>query len=90
MRAKIVKIGENNSVIPQKKRIMTSEQEQAIKKQTDAIAAILYADCNPESLKTLEEIEITVRDKILTHVTPQIGIFLSTQLAEQKREEQRY
>jgi hypothetical protein len=37
---------------------MTPEQQQAIKKHADAIAAILYADCNPESLKTLEEIEI--------------------------------
>jgi hypothetical protein len=69
---------------------MTPEQQQAIKKHADAIAAILYADCNPESLKTLEDIEITVKDRVLSHVTPQIGIFLSTQLAELKQEEQRY
>ena len=54
---------------------MTPEQQQAIKKHTDAIAAILYADCNPESLKTLEDIEITVKEQILSHVSPQIGFF---------------
>lgn len=68
---------------------MTPEQQQAIQTHVEAISAILYADCDPESLKTLEDIEITVKDKVLTHVTPQIGIFLSTQLAGQKQEEQR-
>jgi hypothetical protein len=68
---------------------MTPEQQQAIKTHVEAISAILYADCDPESLKTLEDIEIAVKDKVLTHVTPQIGFFLSTQLAGQKQEEQR-
>jgi hypothetical protein len=52
---------------------MTPEQEQAIKKHADAIAAILYADCEPGSLKTLEDIEIAVKDRLLSHVTPKIG-----------------
>ena len=65
---------------------MTPEQEQAIQTYVEAISAILYADCDPESLKTLEDIEITVKDKVLTHVTPQIRIFLSTQRAGQKQE----
>ena len=68
---------------------MTPEQQQAIKTHVEAISAILYADCDPESLKTLEDIEITVKDRVLAHVTPQIGIFLSTQLAGQRQEEQR-
>jgi hypothetical protein len=66
---------------------MTPEQKQLIKSHADAIAEILYADCNPESLKTLEDIEITVKDRVLSHVTPQIGIFLSEQLVELKQEE---
>ena len=66
---------------------MTPEQKQLIKSHADAIAEILYADCNPESLKTLEDIEITVKDRVLSHVTPQIGIFLSKQLVELKQEE---
>lgn len=68
---------------------MTPEQQQAIQTHVEAISAILYADCNPESLKTLEDIEIAVKNQVLTHVTPQIGIFLSTQRAGQKQEGQR-
>jgi hypothetical protein len=69
---------------------MTPEQQQAIKQHADAIAAILYAECNPESVKTLEDIEIAVKEQILNNVSPHIGFFLSTQLAEQKPEEQKH
>jgi hypothetical protein len=69
---------------------MTPEQKQEIQTYADAIAAILCADCDNESLKTLEDIEIAVKERVLNHVTPQIGIFLSTQLAEQKLEEQKH
>jgi hypothetical protein len=65
---------------------MTPEQQQAIQTHVEAISAILYADCEPESLKTLEDIELAVKERVLTHVTPQMGIFLSTQLAGQKQE----
>lgn len=65
---------------------MTPEQQQAIQTHVEAISAILYADCEPESLKTLEDLELAVKERVLTHVTPQIGIFLSTQLAGQKQE----
>ena len=65
---------------------MTPEQQQAIQTHVEAISAILYADCEPESLKTLEDIELAVKERVLTHVTPQIGIFLSTQRAGQKQE----
>jgi hypothetical protein len=68
---------------------MTPEQQQAIKKHADAIAEILYADCKPGSLKTLEDIEIAVKEQVLNHVTPEIGFFSSTQLAELHQEEQR-
>jgi hypothetical protein len=79
---RIEKIGENNSVFSLES-IMTPEQKQLIKSHADAtcsrqrfaIAEILYDDCNPESLKTLEDIEITVKDLVLSHVTPQIGFF---------------
>ena len=65
---------------------MTPEQQQAIQTHVEAISAILYADCEPESLKTLEDIELAVKERVLTPVTPQLGIFLSTQLAGQKQE----
>lgn len=51
---------------------MTPEQQQAIQTHVEAISAILYADCEPESLKTLEDIELAVKERVLTHVTPQI------------------
>ena len=69
---------------------MTPEQSQAIKTHAEAIAVILYANCNSESLKTLEDIEIAVKDQVLSHVTPHIGIFLSAQQAERKQEEQKH
>ena len=56
---------------------MTPEQKQLIKSHAYAIAEILYADCNPESLKTLEDIEITVKDRVVSYVTPHIEFFLS-------------
>jgi hypothetical protein len=65
---------------------MTPEQQQAIQTHVAAISAILYADCEPGELKTLEDIELTVKAQMLTHITPQIGIFLSDQLVEQKQE----
>jgi hypothetical protein len=33
----------------------------------------------PEELNTLEAIEQTVRQKVLQHVSPEIGVFLSKQ-----------
>ncbi|MEG4977070.1 hypothetical protein [Microcoleus sp. K4-B3] len=36
---------------------MTPEQQQAIQTHVEAISAILYADCEPGSLKTLEDID---------------------------------
>jgi hypothetical protein len=66
---------------------MTPEQQKSIRAHVDAISAILYADSNPESLKTLEDIEIAIRDKVATHVTPHMGVFLSAQSAEFKRAE---
>ena len=65
---------------------MTPEQQEAIQTHVEAISAILYADCEPGALKTLEDIELAVKERVLTHVTPQIGFFLSTQLAGQKQE----
>jgi hypothetical protein len=56
---------------------MTPAQKVAIQQHADAIAAILYADTDPATLNSLENIECTVREKILEHVSPQIGIFLS-------------
>ena len=57
---------------------MTPENAQALKEHAAAIAAILYQETSPEQLTTLESIEKTVRDQMLEHITPNVGIFLST------------
>jgi hypothetical protein len=38
---------------------------------------ILYNNSDTDSLETLADIEITVRNQILEHVSPQIALFLS-------------
>ena len=45
------------------------------------IAKLLYADAEAKDLpmSNLTEIEMTVRSQLLQHVSPDIGIFLSTQ-----------
>ncbi len=69
---------------------MTPENAVALKAHLQAIAAILYEETPPETLNTLEEIEQTVRQKVLKrvklvgrklpphrlYVSPEIGVFL--------------
>ena len=64
---------------------MTSEQEQALKAHLEAIAQILYDNSDPEAMQTLEGIELTVRQQIQAHVSPQLGFFLSEHLQERKQ-----
>ena len=54
---------------------MTPEQEQALKVHLKAIAQILYDESDPEAMRTLEGIEVTVRQQIQTHVSPELGFF---------------
>ena len=56
---------------------MTPEKAKELKAYLQAIAAILYEETPQEKLNTLEEIEQTVRQKVLKHVSPEIGVFLS-------------
>lgn len=63
---------------------MTPEEQQAIKTHADAIAAILYRNTDEAKLQSLEGIEQSVRQHILEHVSPQVGIFLSKQKAKQQ------
>ncbi len=56
---------------------MTPEKEKALSEHISAIAKILYEDTPPSELTSLESIETVVREKLLTHVSPQVGFFLS-------------
>lgn len=66
---------------------MNPEQEQALKAHLQAIAKILYNDSDPEAMRTLEGIEMTVRQKIQKHVSPELGVFLLKQLQQQQQGE---
>ena len=62
---------------------MKPEQEQALKADLQAIAQILYDDSDPNTMQTLEGIEMTLRQKIQAHVSPELGNFLLERFQEQ-------
>ena len=64
---------------------MTPEETKAIRAHVKAIAAILYQNTDLERIQSLEGIEQTVRQQMLEHVSPQMGIFLFEQAQTQAR-----
>lgn len=62
---------------------MTPEEKKELTKHINAIGKILYKQTKPEQVETLAEIEKTVREQMLEHISPQIGIFLSNREQEQ-------
>ncbi len=64
---------------------MTRDQEQALKAHLQAIAKILYQDSDPAAMQTLEAIEMTLKQQIQTHVSPELGNFFSKRLQEHKQ-----
>ncbi len=66
---------------------MTPEELQKIEYHANQIAQILYSDTDPKVIQTLGDIETTVRQQILQHVSPPIGVFLSKMPPKSKREE---
>lgn len=63
---------------------MTPDKEEALIAHLKAIAQILDDESDPEAMKTLEGIELTVRQQIQTHVSPELGLFLSKVSQERK------
>ena len=63
---------------------MTPEQKAQLQPHLDAIAKILYEDSDPASMQTLEDIELRVREQLQAHVSPELGRFLSAQLAARR------
>lgn len=66
---------------------MEASQHEKLKEYTQEIARILYADADPEKIKTLEGIEETIREQLLEYINPEIGNFLSRKVAKLKQEE---
>lgn len=59
---------------------MTPDQKDQLQAHVTEIAKLLYADASAQGMEmdTLADIEATVRSQMLTHVSPEIGNFLST------------
>jgi hypothetical protein len=62
---------------------MDADKKAQIQAHARAIAALLYEETDPEQVKTLAGIEQAVRGHVLEHVSPEIGNFLSQQVAAQ-------
>jgi hypothetical protein len=63
---------------------MNHQQQQQLKAHVSEIAKLLHADAQAQdmAINTLAEIEQTVRDQIQTHISSQVGNFLSTHALE--------
>ena len=69
---------------------MTPSEKQELEACLKRVGEILYNNSDTESLENLEDIETTVREKVLEHVSPQIAFFLSEkrrELVEEKQEQ---
>jgi hypothetical protein len=65
---------------------MDADKKAQIQAHAQAIAALLYAETDPDQVKTLEGIEQAVRSHVLEYVSPEIGNFLSAQVAAQQQD----
>ncbi len=65
---------------------MTPSEQLELEACLKRVGEILYNNSDPENLKNLEEIESTVRGKILEHVSPKITFFLSKKRLELVKE----
>jgi hypothetical protein len=65
---------------------MTPETQAQMDAHVRAIAGLLHADAKAEGMPmtTLGEIEQTVRQQLQTHVSPEIGNFLSKQTTQKR------
>lgn len=61
---------------------MTPEEKQELNEHVQAIAKILRKESSSHPMTTLGEIESVVREQLQTHVSPQLGLFLSKTLPE--------
>lgn len=66
---------------------MDADTKAQIQAHARAIAALLYAETDPEQVKTLAGIEAAVRGHLLEHVGPEMGDFLSKQAVAQQSDE---
>ncbi len=65
---------------------MTPELKTRIDHHTKELAKALWELEHQTEMSNLETIEIVVRDQVLTHVSPQIALFLSKKQQELHRD----
>jgi hypothetical protein len=66
---------------------MTPSERKELEACLRKASEILYNNTDPDSLETLEDIEIAVREQVLENVSPQIALFLLKEKQRQEREE---
>lgn len=66
---------------------MTPSERKKLQACLREAGEILYKNTDTESLETLEDIEIAVREQILENVSPQIALFLSKEKQRREKEE---
>ena len=57
--------------------IMTPAEREELEACLKRASEIIYNNSDTDSLETLADIEITVRNQVLEHVSPKIALFLS-------------
>jgi hypothetical protein len=66
---------------------MTPSERKKLQACLREASEILYKNADPDSLKTLEDIEIAVREQVLENVSPEIALFLLKEKPRREREE---
>ena len=66
---------------------MTPSERKRLEACLTEVSEILYNNSDTESISTLEDIETTVREKVLENVSPQIALFLSKEKQKRERED---
>ncbi len=63
---------------------MNSEKQEQLKACLKELATLLYEEAEKSELTDLESIEKTVRNQVLSYVSPEIALFLLSKQQEQK------
>ena len=66
---------------------MTPSERLELEACINRASEILYNNVEEESLETLEDIELTVREQVLENVSPQITLFLLKEKQKREKEE---
>ncbi len=66
---------------------MTPSERLELEACINRASEILYNNVEQESLETLEDIEITVREQVIENVSPQITLFLLKEKQKREKEE---